>query len=96
MIKLGKERIAKEKMYANLMGINEKIENIQATEIKKTTMKQIENTKQNEKFIKRGYYITEKQMKAITLKTAENPYLDKSGVVREALNNYLSDILEKI
>lgn len=43
----------------------------------------------------RSYYLTDKLLKAITLKTAESD-LDKSGVVREALKLYLADILEKM
>lgn len=49
-----------------------------------------------EKFKQRSYYLTDDLLKAITIKTAENTNLDKSGVVREALEMYLADILERI
>ena len=48
-----------------------------------------------DKYIQRSYYLKEDLLKAITIKTAECS-LDKSGVVREALEIYLADILERI
>lgn len=51
-------------------------------------------TEDGEKFKQRSYYLTDELLKAITIKTAETN-LDKSGVVREALEMYLADILEK-
>ncbi len=53
------------------------------------------NKAEEEKFIQRSYYLSERLLKAITLKTAEGE-LDKSGVVREALELYLADILKKM
>lgn len=50
---------------------------------------------ESEKFTQRSYYLSERLLKAITLKTAEGE-LDKSGVVREALEIYLADILKKM
>jgi hypothetical protein len=46
-------------------------------------------------YLHRAYYLTEEIVKAITIKTAEGE-LDKSGVVREALEIYLADILKEI
>lgn len=47
------------------------------------------------KLTQKSYYIEDDHHKAITLKTAEGE-LDKSGVVRAALEMYLEDILEQI
>ncbi|MFV0362854.1 MAG: hypothetical protein ACK5LL_07165 [Suipraeoptans sp.] len=47
------------------------------------------------KYKQKAYYITEEHIKAITIKTA-NSTLDKSGVIREALDLYLKDILESL
>lgn len=43
----------------------------------------------------KAFYLTEKQIKAITLKTIDSD-LDKSGVVRAALDMYLADIIENL
>jgi len=53
------------------------------------------NKKTTEVLRQRSYYLPDRLLKAITLKTAESD-LDKSGVIREALNLYLSDILDKM
>lgn len=54
-----------------------------------------EEIKDNEKLVQRSYYLTNRLLKAITIKTAEGE-LDKSGVVRAALELYLADILREI
>ncbi len=45
--------------------------------------------------IKRAYYITPQQDKAIALKAATEG-MKKNEVVQEALNQYLADFLEKL
>lgn len=57
--------------------------------------KGVKEGEESEKLIQRSYYLTNDLLKAITIKTAEGE-LDKSGVVREALKMYLSDIIEKM
>lgn len=54
-----------------------------------------DKVKEDAVLVQRTYYITNDLVKAITIKTAEGE-LDKSGVVREALKAYLSEILETI
>jgi hypothetical protein len=88
------------------------IEEREAVAIRKSTVKTIVNddgtekteepqkavqsyTEHTDKLIQRSYYLTDKLQKAITIKTAEGN-LDKSGVVREALKQYLADILKNI
>lgn len=51
--------------------------------------------KHGERLIQKSYYLTEKQIAAITIKTATSD-LDKSGVVRAALDQYLVDIIVKL
>ena len=108
---MAKERIKKEDMYNKLMGsgsdkpINKDDSNEAQTNRNKIIEGQLPMTqaktlelKEAEKISlkKRGYYITDKHIKAITLKTAEDPSMDKSEVVRKALDLYLKDILEQI
>jgi hypothetical protein len=52
-----------------------------------------EKAKSEEGYVQRAYYLPEKLVKAITYKTAQSN-LTKSAVVREALEQYLADILE--
>jgi len=58
-----------------------------------------EKTTPKEKLIQMGFYITEKQRKALKLKSAlgDSPEdKDLSTIVRSALNLYLADILKSI
>lgn len=50
---------------------------------------------ETEKLIQRSYYLSDDLLRAITIKTG-NGSKDKSGVVRDALEIYLADILEEI
>ena len=69
------------------------LEEKRAVTKRKSTVQTIVNDADRLK--QRSYYLTDKLQKAITIKTAEG-YLDKSGVVREALKLYLADILKKL
>lgn len=51
--------------------------------------------KKDEEYKQRAFYLSDKLIKAIVIKTAESD-LDKSGVVRSALDMYLADILKKM
>ncbi|MHB8125805.1 MAG: hypothetical protein ACYDEJ_09250 [Desulfitobacteriaceae bacterium] len=79
-----------------LKGIGISMSQLEAGEAvtkRKSTVQTIVNDA--DKLKQRSYYLTDKLLKAITIKTAEGD-LDKSGVVREALKLYLDDILKKL
>ena len=80
--------------FKNIVGAGE--ENNENNESKKVDKSEPKNTQSNsDNFKQRSYYLTDDLLKAITIKTAETN-LDKSGVVREALEIHLADILERI
>ena len=62
---------------------------------KKVVTRTVKETGEDEPMKQYSYYMTTKLQKAIIIKTAEGD-LDKSGVVREALRQYLADILAKM
>ena len=53
-----------------------------------------ERRKTTEGTVKRAYYLTPEQIKAIALKAATDD-MTKNEVVQEALNQYLADFIEK-
>jgi hypothetical protein len=79
-------------VFKNLMTISDNEENENNIDSDKEKNHKINS---GERYVQRAYYLPERLVKAITLKTAESD-LDKSGVVREALKQYLADILEKM
>lgn len=61
----------------------------------KNIVEQKEDSKEKEKYIAKTYYITPRLSKAIIIKTADGE-LDRSGVVRAALEMYLEEILNSL
>lgn len=60
---------------------------------RKSTEENNSKKKEDKVYKQRSYYLPDELIRAITIKTAESE-LDKSEVVREALELYLADILE--
>ncbi|NLD49123.1 MAG: hypothetical protein GX660_18340 [Clostridiaceae bacterium] len=79
--------------FKNIVGAGNENEDKQEQKAQPPKSSKVE-PEDGEKFKQRSYYLTDELLKAITIKTAETN-LDKSGVVREALEMYLADILEK-
>lgn len=99
---MAKGKFDKDAAFKNIVGVGatatdgaENTDNASNTSVSELPKNNHKNDEVSDKLKQRSYYLTDELLKAITIKTAETE-LDKSGVVREALKIYLSDILERM
>jgi hypothetical protein len=96
---MAKKRLNADEAFQSIMGKNnpEKDENTNITNSKEKKNSSIETAK--EKLLQTAFYITDKQRRALKIKTAlgnKPEDKDQSSIVRAALDAYLADILDTL
>jgi len=92
---MSKQRLNQDEVFKSIMGKTTE-ESETETPVNKISEKK---AKTKEKLVPTAFYITEKQRKALKIKTAlsDKPEdKDLSSIVRAALDIYLADILEDL